>query len=96
MTIRKIKRNPSELGALELFAQLDDPSVGGAIDDPKRQAAVLARLSQGLKASLASESVPELRHPERRTREPRKRVELHDIHRLDLPLGAEDVLAMAG
>ena len=56
MTIRKIKRRPAELSALELFAQLDDPSAGGAINDPARRAAVLEQLSKGLDASLASEA----------------------------------------
>jgi len=56
MTIRKIKREPAELGALNLFAQLDDPSAGGSVADPPRQAAVLEKLSKGLDASLASEA----------------------------------------
>jgi hypothetical protein len=56
MTIRKIKRDPAELGALSLFAQLDEPSVGGSISDPPRRAAVLEKLAKGLDTSLASEA----------------------------------------
>jgi hypothetical protein len=41
-------------------------------------------------------SIPELGDPERGALEPRERVELHDVHGLDLPLRAEEVLAMAG
>jgi hypothetical protein len=54
--IRKITRKPAELGSLDLFAQLDDPSSGGAIGDPHRRSAVLAQLSTGLDTSLGSEA----------------------------------------
>jgi hypothetical protein len=54
MTIRKVKRDPAELGALSLFAQLDEPSAGESISAPGRRAAFLAKLAKGLDASLAS------------------------------------------
>jgi hypothetical protein len=56
MVIRRIMRQPAELGSLELFAQLDDPSAGGSVRDPHRRRAVLDQLSAGLSASLASEA----------------------------------------
>jgi hypothetical protein len=48
------------------------------------------------RAQTSRQSVAELRDPERWAPEPRERVELHDVHGLKLPLGAKDVLAMAG
>ena len=54
--IRRIKRQPAELGSLELFAQLDDPSAGGSVRDHHRLRAVLDQLSAGLSSSLASEA----------------------------------------
>jgi hypothetical protein len=36
MTTRKVKHDPAELASLNLFSQLDDPSVGGSVAAEQR------------------------------------------------------------
>lgn len=57
MGIREAKRHPQQLEALNYYALLDDPQgTQHAIDDARRQAAVVRKFADGLKSSLANES----------------------------------------
>jgi len=56
VTIRKVKRETEQLGSLSLFMQLDEVGSDGTVDDARRQARFLKKVSRGLTASLASKA----------------------------------------